>query len=121
MLVFWLYYERIMFTEEEFLRKKFGENYMLWANTTPAFVPSFRNFVTTNVPFSLKNVLKREYNGFFAVLLVLFLFEMIGDWVADRRLTIDTYWIVLMSIGFVIWFSLIMLKRNTTLLNVDGR
>lgn len=121
MLIFWLYYERIMFAEEAFLRTKFGEEYMRWATATPAFVPRFRNYVKPNAPFSLRNVLRREYNGFFAVILVLFLLELIGDWVVDRKLEIDTYWIVLLSIGFIVWIALRTLKKRTTWLNVDGR
>ena len=38
-LVFWLYYERIMFAEEEFLRRRFGGDYTAWASTVPAFLP----------------------------------------------------------------------------------
>ena len=30
---FWIYYERIMYAEEEFLRNKFGERYLFWART----------------------------------------------------------------------------------------
>ena len=42
MLIFWLYYERIMFAEEEFLRQQFGHNFESWANRTPAFLPKFK-------------------------------------------------------------------------------
>jgi protein-S-isoprenylcysteine O-methyltransferase Ste14 len=38
-LLFWVYYERIMYAEEEFLRGKFGQAYTDWANATPAFIP----------------------------------------------------------------------------------
>ncbi len=38
-LVFWLYYERIMFAEEEFLRGKYGQAFLDWAARTPAFLP----------------------------------------------------------------------------------
>ena len=34
-LLFWLYYERIMFAEEKFLEKKFGEEYITWSNRIP--------------------------------------------------------------------------------------
>ena len=30
-LLFWLYYERIMFAEERFLQKKFGDKYLNWS------------------------------------------------------------------------------------------
>ena len=39
LLVFWIYYELIMFAEEEFLRGKFGQEYLGWAETTRAFFP----------------------------------------------------------------------------------
>jgi protein-S-isoprenylcysteine O-methyltransferase Ste14 len=35
-LLFWVYYERIMFAEEEFLRRTFGKAYESWAARTPA-------------------------------------------------------------------------------------
>lgn len=41
--IYWVYYERIMFAEEQFLRAKFGEVYLKWAEKTPAFIPSFKN------------------------------------------------------------------------------
>jgi len=59
-LAFWLYYERIIFAEEAYLRTKFGAEYLDWAERTPVFVPRFRNYQKSNLPFSLKNVLRRE-------------------------------------------------------------
>ena len=41
-LGYWLYYERIMYSEEQFLRRKFGDVYTSWAEKVPAFVPSFK-------------------------------------------------------------------------------
>ena len=43
-LVYWVYYERIMYAEEQFLRRKFGTVYTDWAAHTPAFIPSFKHF-----------------------------------------------------------------------------
>ena len=34
-LLFWVYYERIMFAEERFLEDKFGNTYLNWSNTLP--------------------------------------------------------------------------------------
>ena len=39
--LFALYYERIIFAEEMFLRDKFGQDYLAWASKTPAFFPKF--------------------------------------------------------------------------------
>ncbi len=38
-LIFVLYYERICYCEEEFLRQRFGPQFVDWAARTPAFVP----------------------------------------------------------------------------------
>ncbi len=89
---FWLYYERIMFAEEEFLRKKFGDEFLTWAEFTPAFIPRFNTYVKPNLPFSLKNVLRREYNGFFVVIVVLFILEVAGDLIAEHKFEVDSYW-----------------------------
>jgi len=41
-LLFWLYYERIMFAEEQFLKGKFGEQYLKWSLTAPPFFPKLK-------------------------------------------------------------------------------
>jgi len=120
-LVFIVYYERIIFAEESFLRDKFGEDYLEWANRTPAFFPNFKNYVKPGLPFSVKNVLRREYNGFFAVIAVMFLLECIGDYFIGGTFEVDLPWTVLFCSGFLVWFVLRALKKYTTLLNVEGR
>jgi protein-S-isoprenylcysteine O-methyltransferase Ste14 len=68
-LAFWLYYERIMFAEERFLEKKYGQEYLDWSLKVPAFIPSFGNIVKRRVPFSLKSILRREYSGMLATVM----------------------------------------------------
>jgi protein-S-isoprenylcysteine O-methyltransferase Ste14 len=120
-LAFWLYYERIIFAEEAYLRDKFGAEYLAWADRTPVIIPSFRNYKKPELPFSFKNVLRREYNGFFAVIVCLFLFETLGELFAEWRLEFDSGWIVALVVGFLVWLTLRTLKKRTRLLNVDGR
>ena len=66
-LAYWLYYERIMYAEEQFLRRKFGDTYLRWAERTPAFIPCLKRFRPTDLPFSWKKVIKKEKNGVFAL------------------------------------------------------
>lgn len=66
-LAFWLYYERIMFAEEQFLRNKFGAAYLEWASRTPPFIPRFRNYRRASIPFNWKKVVKKEKNGIAAL------------------------------------------------------
>lgn len=65
-LAFWIYYERIMFAEERFLERKFGDDYMEWSKKVPAFVPCVRIYIKGDIPFSMKSVLRREYSGVLA-------------------------------------------------------
>jgi protein-S-isoprenylcysteine O-methyltransferase Ste14 len=62
-LLFWIYYERIMFAEEVFLEEKFGGEFTDWASKTPSFFPSFKNYVPNICPFSWRIVAKNEYPG----------------------------------------------------------
>ena len=59
-LVFWLYYERIMFAEEEFLQREFGTAFSQWAADTPAFLPSRLRWRRTDRPFSWRTARARQ-------------------------------------------------------------
>ena len=119
-LSFWLYYERIMFAEEAYLRGKFGDEYPAWACVTPAFVPRLRNYNKSSLPFSLRNVLKREYSVFFPVIIVLFILEVAGELIVEKKFEVDLMWGILLGVGFIIWITLRTLEKKT-LLNVEGR
>jgi protein-S-isoprenylcysteine O-methyltransferase Ste14 len=119
-LAFWLYYERIMFAEEAFLKKKFGDEYLKWANTTPAFIPRFRNYRRPDTPFSLRKVLKKEYNGFFAVVIAMFFLELYGEIIVKGRFELDLSWAILISFSLIVWATLRTLKKRTTWLNENG-
>jgi len=66
-LIYWLYYERIMLVEEQFIEKQFGQQFQLWANRTNAIFPSFKHYKKAIIPFSIKPALRREYSGLFAM------------------------------------------------------
>jgi len=120
-LVFWLYYERIMFAEEEFLRTRFGAAWLEWAARTPAFVPALQRWRPPDVPFSLRMVLKREYSGLFGLVTVFTLLEAIGDWAREGRLEVDPVWAWLFAIAAVLHILFRTLKRRTKLLHIEGR
>lgn len=68
-LMFWLYYERIMYAEERYLEGEFGQQYLDWSMQVPAFIPKFRQFQKGDVPFHFRSVLRREYPGLMAITL----------------------------------------------------
>jgi protein-S-isoprenylcysteine O-methyltransferase Ste14 len=119
-LVYWVYYERIMFAEEQFLRKKFGQNYLNWANKTPAFIPSLKNYKKPALAFSWKKVLKKEKNGFTAVFLVFYLFYAAGEWI-QGDMPSNNFLLYGTIISVVLYLILKMIKNNTKLLDEEGR
>lgn len=68
-LLYWVYYERIMLAEEQFISGKFGASFTAWADRTPAFLPRLSGFTKSSIPFSLKQVLRREYSGVLATVI----------------------------------------------------
>jgi len=120
-LAFWLYYERIMFAEERFLERKFGNSYMNWANKTPAFIPCLKKYKKNIVPFSFKSVLRREYSGILATVLG-FVF------IADLRLFFKAGTVELETTGHIVLLAAMLLalilrsvKHYTKLLSEEGR
>jgi protein-S-isoprenylcysteine O-methyltransferase Ste14 len=124
-LLFWLYYERIMFAEEFFLRKKFGQIYLNWAEKVPAFWPSFSHYQSAGWHFSFKNVLKREYNGFFAIFISFALLDVLKNYVhygiASWRDALSPFWLYALIVAFVIFIVLRSMKKYTKMLDEKGR
>lgn len=120
-LSFWLYYERIMAAEESFLRRTFGPEFEAWSRAVPAFVPRLSGWIAPELAFSLRNVLRREYNGFFAVFVAMFLLDVARNAARSGRLAADQRWLILLGLSMAVWLVLRSLKRYTRLLRVKGR
>lgn len=120
-LVYWLYYERIMLAEESFLRKQFGQQFDDWAARTPAFMPRFRQWQPPELSFSWLNVLKREYTALFGIAVAFCGFEVLEHWIVEGRLFLDWPWVVLLGACGVLYAVLRTLKRHTHVLHVAGR
>ncbi len=120
-LVFWLYYERIILAEEDFLKQKFGELYLNYASHTPAVIPNFKLWKSPNITFSFKNVLKREYSGLFGMVTAFTVLELLGNYVVLNRLEMSMFWVIFFFTGFILYVSLRTLKKKTKILHVKGR
>ncbi len=118
---FVIYYERIMFAEEAFLRQRFGEAFERWASVTPAIVPRLRGWRRPRLPFCWRTVLRREYTGFFLIIVVFSILEVAGDSVAQGHMRIDWPWVALFALGVAVYSLLRVMKKRTQLLHVHGR
>lgn len=121
-LTYWIYYERIMFAEEQFLREKFGQVYEVWAAKTPAFIPSLnsKKFIRPALPFSWKKVLKKEKNGLAAIFLIFALFNISGE-MMERDRDFDQTILVLCILTLFTYIILKYLKTYTRVLSEEGR
>ena len=120
-LLFVLFYERIIFTEEEFLRKEYGKVWEDWAARAPMFLPRFKNYTRAALPFSIRNVLNKEYHVFFNIILAFAVIEILEGLVTERKFELDLVWIIAVAAGAAAWITLRVLKKKTNILRVEGR
>lgn len=125
-LAYWLYIERIIAVEEAYLSAKFGKEYDEWAAATPCFFPRFSLWHPPAESFSLRTVLRREYNGLLVVVLSYMFLDAITDIIASDESVADWasrdyLWLGIAAVGLSIFFLLRTLKKKTRLLHVAGR
>ena len=120
-LFFWLYYERIMFAEERFLEKKFGQPYLDWSLKVPAFWPSMKNHIKTEIPFSLKTILRREYSGITATILGFVFVDFLRDWFIAGEVQCKMKHGIVVLIALLISLILRSLKHYTKVLYEEDR
>ncbi len=117
---YWLYYERIMFAEEQFLKRKFGAIYTAWANVLPAFIPDFRKYKSPDLAFSWKKVLKKEKNGLFATFIVFVIFDICGNLIKQSG-RFNYFLLAGLLITMLTYGVLKYLKMKTQIFDEPGR
>jgi hypothetical protein len=120
-LLYWLYYERIMFAEEQFLRKKFGDKYDKWSEEVNAFIPFKFSYIKPSLHFSVRNVLKREYNSFVNIFMIFTVLDLFRNFFLAKRIYVTKMWIFLFVAAFGIWIIIRTIHKWTGWLEVEGR
>ena len=120
-LVFWIYMERVMYAEEAYLRRSFGERYLSWASATPAFLPRLHGWRRAELPFSWRVVLRREHSSCFAIVVVFATQVYLRDLFTLGRLRLHPAVLALLLAGLVAFLAAVYLTRRTALLEVEGR
>jgi len=109
---FWLYYERIIFAEEEFLRRKFGREFEKWADNIPCFIPKLGKWKPPSMLFSWKKVLKDEYSGLFAIIVSFVFLDVLGTRIVLGKIKFYWEWQVLFWMGFSTYLTLRTMKKK---------
>lgn len=120
-LAYWLYYERIMYAEERFLERKFGEAYVSWSMKVPAFIPAFGNYIKGHVPFSPKAVFRREYSGVLATVIGFVYIQFLKNYFALQKVFISTNFITVLIITAAAALILRSLKHYTGVLREEEK
>jgi protein-S-isoprenylcysteine O-methyltransferase Ste14 len=120
-LCFILFYERIIFAEEAFLRETFAASFTDWAAGTPAIIPRFKNWRAPSLPFSWKSALKREYSSWFATIASFTVLAILRDSLQHGRLRLDKNWLVIFFFTLAIYLGVRTLKKKTQILSTVDR
>jgi protein-S-isoprenylcysteine O-methyltransferase Ste14 len=120
-LVYWLYYERIMFAEEQFLRRKFSEAYDKWSENVKAVIPRFKGYIKPALAFSFKTVLKREHNSFINVFIIFVLLDLFRNFFLSDRIYLTPVWIHIGISAGLIWIIITVIHKTTRWLEDEGR
>ncbi|BDB64532.1 lipid A Kdo2 1-phosphate O-methyltransferase [Helicobacter cinaedi] len=127
-LSFWLYYERIIFAEESFLRVKFGQEYIDWTLKTPPFFPKLSGYIPSDMDFSFRSMIRREYNSFFGLTSSLFVFHyiiaVIVNWQRGGGVEFiapDSILTYLFIVSAVFYLLIRIMVKATKFFEVEGR
>ena len=120
-LFFWLYYERIMFAEERFLERKFGDSYLSWANNLPAFIPSIFRFKKSDIPFSIITVLRREYASVLSAVIGFVFIELFRNYFTMKVWFVSSFTLRFLIATLILVIILRTIKHYTNLLNQKER
>ena len=110
-LIFWIYYERIMFAEEAFLIEKFDDEYQEWSLKTPAFIPNPILYSHINAKCSLLKLLEREYSGICGVIAIFTILLAYRNYSLNVMPILSDNWKVLFIANTMLYISLRTLKK----------
>lgn len=119
-LAYWLYYERIIYAEEEYLIEKFGDVYLRWSAHTPAVIPRLSHWVQPPYRFSWRKVIRQEKAGILAMFVVVVVFRGAALLLAGRLRQLEPYWVGGLALA-LLWYGAVKLVQKRTTLLADDR
>jgi protein-S-isoprenylcysteine O-methyltransferase Ste14 len=121
-----LYIERIMACEDRFVAQTHGADWEAWAAHTPAIVPRHLRWTPPALGWSVRTILRREYNSVCLVTTAFFVLQISRGTLAAHEspgawLRQNPAWGAIFAAGLLVLLVLRTLKRHTRLLHVPGR
>lgn len=123
-LLFFVYYALIIYAEECFLTRKFGSEYSKWKASVPSLFPAIWKYKKSDVPFSYKSVLRREYGAVSASIISFLFVDLVREIVHTKSISynsIVTYFLPLTLFALAFSFVLRSIKHHTKWLSEADR
>lgn len=119
LVLFVAYYRLIIFAEEQFLTRKFGQDYLDWRKQTPLLLPAFWKYKPNGQRFSIKVVLENEYSGWAASMTTAFVLVLFQNYVMGTLQTNQNNLMAMALFIVVFGFGMRYLKKKTRVFKVD--
>lgn len=116
---YWIFYSEIIDIKELIFKKKYGEKYQNWVQSTPAFIPNFRLFKKPSFRFNWKIILIIEVKMLFFLLLVYSSFNLIAKYIGNSVITLNYF---LFGLSLLLGFMLLIvlyLNRKTNIFALE--
>jgi protein-S-isoprenylcysteine O-methyltransferase Ste14 len=110
--LYWIYYERIMLAEEDYLRNKFGEPYENWAAGRPAFIPDLSKWKPYQNKLIFYKALYQEKTGLLWLNLIFWIFNSADNFTLNASVFIVQPWSGLLFISIALYLILKITKRR---------
>lgn len=117
---FWLYYERIITAEEQFLQERFGQRFLDWAARTPALLPDCSNWTAPALPFCWRSIFSREYCAVLGIGSGFAIINVVQNYITSGVLRLDPLWRIVLAVSFAAFVCMRSLKK-LRLIRVEGR
>ncbi len=121
--IFWfiflyvVYYERIIYAEEQFLIRKFGDEYSNWAEKTSVIFPKFSNWQKPRNPLFMKRILKQEITGLLLLAFIFLFFNELSEFLRSKVILLDMdLWMILFIVSLTAYIIIKIIQKTTGIL-----
>lgn len=116
-MIYWVYYERIMMAEEAYLISKFGSAYEEYAKKTRCFLPiCWKNWKKPNNRFNFKKVIRQEISSVYGLVCSFILLDLYVNVLGKNSYLPDLFWDYFFIFSTVLFLVLVYIKKKTRLL-----
>ena len=108
-----------VYAEEVFLREKFGNNYLNWAEKTPVFIPNKLSYVHPIMAFDWEKIIIKEKTGLLMLFLVFFGFQLFSEFIITNFLVVEFNFISYGTIFSFVFYMLVKTMQTRKILSVE--